>query len=145
MDNRISHSAETGRNPFPWWIYVIVSIGALLMAAGAAIGLIKPAMLVSPQDSISGAVRIYAGYMVSRNLSLAGLLLITLLKKYRTALATLMVLTAFIQLLDAILDFAEGRLPLVPGVLIFAVVFFVASAQVSGHRFWSAPAWRDRA
>jgi hypothetical protein len=126
----------------PWWLSSSVILGALLMAAGGLIALIKPAMLVSPDAEISSAVRVYAGYLVARNIPLAVMLLIILGLRARNVLSSLMVLTAFIQLLDAGMDCMEGRWTLVPGVLIFAVVFFLGAARLSGQPFWKLAAWR---
>jgi uncharacterized membrane protein len=53
----------------------------------------------------------------------------------------LILLTAFIQLLDAAVDCMEGRWIIVPGVLIFGLLFFFASARLSGHPFWRKEAW----
>ena len=72
----------------------------LLMAAGGVIALVNPAMLVSPQDQINGAVHIYAGYLASRNLCIAALLLVLMVMRKTRALGPL-VLTALIQLADA--------------------------------------------
>jgi hypothetical protein len=69
---------STRISPLPWWLVGIVALGALLISAGALIALLHPAMLVSSQDPINGAVRVYAGYLVSRNLALAIMLFITL-------------------------------------------------------------------
>jgi hypothetical protein len=76
-----------------------VIVGALLMAAGGIIALLKPAMLVSPDDQINRAAHVYAGYLVSRNLALAVMLLVALVMPARRMLSCLMVLTAIIQLL----------------------------------------------
>ena len=103
------------------------------MAAGALIALLHPAMLVSPRDQINEAVRVYAGYLVSRNLALAVMLLVALTRSARESLRILIILTAFIQLLDAGLDAFEGRWALVPGVLIFAMAFFIAAAWLSRY------------
>jgi hypothetical protein len=111
------------------------------MAAGGVIALVNPAMLVSPQDQINGAVHIYAGYLASRNLCIAGLLLILLAMRKARALGNLLVLTAFIQLADAILDAVEGRWPIVPGVFVLGVLFFLAAARLSGYAFWKTEAW----
>ncbi len=127
----------------PGWIFASVILGALLMGAGAGIALFRPAMLVSPDAQITAAVRVYAGYLVSRNLALAVLLVATLAVRARGVLRSLMVLTAFIQVLDAVMDAIEGRWPIVPGVLIFAVVFFLGAARLSGGPFWQLSAWRD--
>lgn len=127
--------------PAPWWVTVIVLIGAVLMAAGRVIALVNPAMLVSPNDQINGAVHIYADYLASRNLCIAALLLILIAIRKTRALGNLLVLTAFIQLADAILDATEGRWPIVPGVFVLGLLFFIAAARLSGYAFWKADAW----
>ena len=127
--------------PLPWWLTATVVLGALLMGAGGVIALLKPAMLVSPADQINGAARVYAGYLVSRNLALAMMLLIALLMSARRMLSGLMVLTAIIQLLDAGVDAIEGRWAIVPGVLVFGIVFFIGASRLSGGSIWKA--WKD--
>ena len=63
---RNSGGVLSNRNqPSPRWVYVVVLIGALLMALGGVIALVNPAMLVSPHDQINGAVHVYAGYLAS--------------------------------------------------------------------------------
>jgi len=128
---------------FPWWLSASVILGALLMAAGAMLALINPAMLVSASAEINVAARVYAGYLVSRNLALAAMLVVMLRGRARGPLGTLMLLTACIQLLDAGMDSLEGRWTLVPGVLVFAIVFFIGAARLSGRPFWNLAAWRD--
>jgi hypothetical protein len=113
------------------------------MLAGAMIALIRPALLVSPDAEIKEAARVYAGYLASRNLALAAMLLGMLAVRARSVLGSLMLLTAFIQLLDAGMDGLEGRWALVPGVLLFAMVFFIGAARLSGQPFWKPAAWRD--
>ncbi len=111
------------------------------MAAGGVIALVHPVMLVSPHDEINGAVRVYAGYLASRNLVLAIMLLATLGLGARVALANLMMLTGFIQLVDACIDGVEGRWAVVPGVIVFGIVFFVGAARLCRHPFWKRQAW----
>jgi hypothetical protein len=118
-----------------------VFLGALLMASGALIALLNPAMLVSPHDEINAAVHIYAGYLFSRNAALAILLVASMLFRSKGTLNTLILLTAFIQLLDAAVDCMEGRWVIVPGVAVFGLLFFLASARLSGHPFWRKEAW----
>ena len=127
----------------PKWLPLIVVPGALLLAAGAIVALVNPAMLASPGIAINGAVHVYAGYLVARNLALALLLLVTLSMGARRSLSTLMVLTALIQLLDAGMDMAERRWPLIPGVLIFAALFLFGAARITGAPVWRRAAWRD--
>jgi len=129
--------------PFPWWVRIVVVLGATLMAMGAGIALLHPAMLVSPHDDINGAVRVYAGYLVSRNFALAVLLLVSMGLRARGMLNSLVLLTACIQILDAGVDGWEGRWAVVPGVVVFGVMFFAVAARLSGYPFWKIEAWRQ--
>ena len=137
------YGGSTGLNavPLPWWVSAVILLGALLAATGAILALVHPAMLVSPHDEINGAVRVYAGYLAARNGALAIMLVVLLALGARRSLSSLMVLIALIQVLDAVLDIAEGRWMIVPGVLIFALVFLITAARLSGHPFWRAEAW----
>lgn len=135
--------ADAAKSPFPRWLPLIVVPGALLLAAGAIIALVNPAMLASPGIEINGAVHVYAGYLVARNLALALLLLVTLSMGARRPLSTLMVLTAAIQILDAVMDAVEGRWPLIPGVLVIGALFLFGAARITGSAIWKANAWRD--
>jgi len=134
-------AAQLATNRLPWWLQMIVLLGALLMAAGAAIAILNPAMLVSPHDEINAAVHVYAGYLFSRNAALAILLVASMLCRSKGTLNTLILLTAFIQLLDAIVDCMEGHWAIVPGVVFFGLLFLWASARLSGHPFWRKEAW----
>jgi hypothetical protein len=127
----------------PWWIRASVILGALLTAMGAVIALVHPIMLVSPHDEINGAVHIYAGYLASRNITLALMLVVLLFLGARRALANLMVLVAFIQVLDACMDCLEGRWNIVPGVLVFGLIFFIGAARLCGSPFWKAESWKQ--
>src|SRR5450432_3132434 len=94
-------------NVIPWWLRIAVVTATLLVAAGGVIALVHPAMLVSPHDEINGAVHIYAGYLASRNLAMAAMLLCLLVAGARKQLAGLLTLIAFIQIADAVIDSAE--------------------------------------
>src|SRR5580704_8431902 len=113
-----SRRALTETTAFPWWVQAIVLLGSALMAAGALIALLNPAMLVSPHDEINAAVHVYAGYLFSRNAALAILLVASMIFRAKGTLNTLILLTAFIQLLDAAVDCMEGRWVIVPGVAV---------------------------
>jgi hypothetical protein len=138
-----THPSWSERVALPWWLRTTVVIGALLMATGALMALLHPGSLVSPHDEINGAVHIYAGYFAARNLALGLLLLAAMGLRARGTLNTLMLLTAFIQLLDAGIDCVEGRWIIAPGVVVFAVLLFLGSAALSGHPFWRVEAWRQ--
>ena len=147
VDRRITTDGASpiALRAIPWWVRVAVILGALLIAMGAVIALVHPIMLVSPHDEINGAVRIYAGYLASRNIALALTLVVLLTLGARRALANLMALVAFIQVLDACMDCLEGRWNIVPGVLIFGLIFFIGAARLCGYPFWRAEAWREPA
>lgn len=148
--NAINQGFEQGKesprgspSPLPAWLYAIVLVDALLLATGAVIALVHPAMLVSPHDAINGAVRIYAGYLVSRNLTIAVFLLLALALRARGMLNSLMLLTAFVQLTDAGIDCLEGRWMVAPGVMFLGLVFLFAAGRMKGYPFWRIEAWRD--
>ena len=125
----------------PIWVSAIVIIGAVLMAAGAAIAEVNPQMLVAPNATINTATHVYAAYLVSRNLVLAVMLLAALAWRAKPVLHTLLVAVAFIQIADAVLDALEGRWPIVPGVFVLGILFFIAAARISGAAFWKRAAW----
>jgi hypothetical protein len=125
----------------PVWVSVFVLVGGLLLAVGGVIGLVNPSMLVSPHDQISGAVHIYAGYFAVRNLALGLFLPILLALRARRALAGLMVVAGFIQLLDVGMDCIEGRWTIVPGVLVLGALYLIAASRVSGAPFWRRESW----
>ncbi len=132
-------TAITDRIPVLW--SVIVVLGALLMAVGAVIALLHPAMLISPHDEINGAVHIYAGYFASRNAALAIMLLALLVLRAKVSLGNLMVLIALVQFIDAFIDCIEGRWTIVPGVLLLGIIFSVGAACLTSHPFWKREAW----
>jgi hypothetical protein len=138
-----SFRSPSGRSTFPWWLNAVVVLGALLMIMGGLIALLQPSRLVSAHDEITGAVRVYAGYFAARALVLAIFLLVALILRARGMLNTLMLLTAFIQVADAVLDCLEGRWIVLPGVFVVGLLFFVGSARLSGHPFWRIEAWRQ--
>jgi hypothetical protein len=139
MTNTAASPAATA--PIPWWVRAAVILGALLMATGAVLALIHPAMLVSPHDEINEAVHIYAGYLASRNMALAIMLIVLLSLSAKRALSNLMFLVALIQLLDACIDCAEKRWPIVPGVIVLGLVFFFGATRLSSYPFWKSEFW----
>ena len=70
---KVNASVEQGA-AIVWWVKAVVVLGALLFATGAVLALVRPAMLASPHDEVNGAVRVYAGYLASRNTALAVML-----------------------------------------------------------------------
>ena len=139
----IARSRSGASGAIPWWLRTIVVAGALLMVTGALIALLHPVLLVSPHDEINGAVHIYAGYLASRNLGLAIMLVAAMSLRATGMLNTLMLLTAFTQLLDAGIDCLEGRWVVIPGVVLIGLLFFVGAARLSRYPFWRLEAWRQ--
>jgi hypothetical protein len=121
--------AATART-WPWWLTVIVILGAVLIATGAFLA------IFSSGEHLNTAGHNYADYFITRNLAVAAMLLVTLALRARRVLAALMILTALIQFLDAVTAIATGQLGLVPIDLIFAAVFTFGAARLSGPRPW---------
>jgi len=127
----------------PLWVSIVVILGALLTATGAIISKVDPTLLTNGSP-MTDAARVYADYLFARNLPLAVMLLFLLAVKARRMLAGFMVLTAFIQLVDVINDLARGAFLLVPGLIIFSIVFLIGAWQLFGQAIWQIDAWRER-
>ena len=138
-DLRISQSVVR----IPLWISIVVILGALLTATGAVISKVDPTLLTNGSP-MTEAARVYADYLFARNLPLAVMLLFLLAIRARRMLAGFMVLIALIQLFDVINDLARGAVVLVPGLLVFAIVFLIGAWQLFGQAFWHVDAWYER-
>jgi hypothetical protein len=127
----------------PLWVSIVVILGALLTVTGSVISKVDPTILTNGSP-MTEAARVYADYLFARNLPLAFMLLFLLAIRARRMLAGFMVLTALIQLVDVINDLARGALVLVPGLLVFAIVFLIGAWQLFGQAFWHVDAWREK-
>jgi hypothetical protein len=126
-----AHNSTTGR--ISWWIAAIVIAGILLTAAGGVLALLDPELLVGTGEPMNQAASTYAGYLVSRDLALAVMLLVMLVLQARQVLAGLMILTALTQVIDAVVDATTGRASLLPIILIFALAFLIGAARLLGR------------
>ena len=126
----------------PLWVSIVVILGVLLTTTGAVISKVDPTLLTNG-STITEATRVYADYMFARSLSLAAILLFLLTVKARRMLAAFMILIALIQIVDVIDDLARGALLLVPGLLVFAIVFLVGAWQLFGQAIWHVNVWRN--
>lgn len=127
----------------PRWLTAIVIFGAVLAAAGGIIALADPTLLVGSGEHMNAAANIYARYLFSRNVALAVALLVALSLRARRVLAGLMLLTALIQVLDAVVDATSGRWATVPGLIVFIAVFLAGVVYLSGASLWRVGYWRD--
>jgi hypothetical protein len=126
----------------PLWVSVVVVLGAALVAVGAMISKVDPTLLTDGSP-MTDAARVYADYMFARNLPLAVMLLLLLALKARHMLAGFMTLTALIQVVDAFNDLARGAYVLIPGLLVFAILFLVGAWRLYGRAVWHAAVWRE--
>ncbi|BCL78606.1 hypothetical protein ccbrp13_10710 [Ktedonobacteria bacterium brp13] len=128
--------------PIPLWVSIIVILGALLSITGAVISKVEPALLTNGSPT-TAAVQVYADYMFARSLSLTVMLLFLLAVRARRMLAGFMVLIAVIQIVDIGDDLARGAFLLVPGLLVFAVLFLIGAWRLFGQAIWRIDTWRD--
>jgi hypothetical protein len=126
----IVQSGNSTADRIPWWVVTIVILGALLTASGGILALVRPEMLVGSGVSMNQAASVYAGYLVSRDLALAAMLLATLALRAHRVLAGLMALTVLTQVIDAVVDATTGRTSLLPIILVFAVAYFIAAIRI---------------
>jgi hypothetical protein len=126
--------AVPARSRVSFWVNAVAVLGSLLLAAGAAVAYFKPGMLLGPHDQISEGVRVYAGYLISRNAALALLLLGAVLLRARTVLASMLLLVGVVQMFDAFIDAGEGRWTLVPGVAVLGILVLLAAVSARPAR-----------
>ena len=124
-----------------WWVRAVVILGAFLMGAGAILALGDPAMLVGRASEMNSAAQVFAGYFAARNLALALLLLVLAILRANRALGHILALTGLIQIVDCILDCAEGRWTIAPGVLVLGALFLLAASSLCRQPFWRRQAW----
>ncbi|HEX4203454.1 MAG TPA: hypothetical protein VHZ51_04505 [Ktedonobacteraceae bacterium] len=127
---------------FPLWVSIVVILGALLSLTGAVISKVNPTLLASG-GPMTETARVYADYMFARSLALAVMLLFLLAVRSRRMLAGFMVLIALIQLVDGVDDLVRGAFLLVPGLLVFALVFLAGAWRLFRQAPWRLDAWRE--
>jgi hypothetical protein len=127
----------------PWWVAIIVMLGALLTIGGAVISKMDPTVLTN-SSPMTGAAWVYADYVFSRNLALGLMVLLLLAIRAKRMLAGFMVLIALIQLIDLLGDIASGDFSLAAGLLVFTIVFLLGAWQLFGQPLWHREAWRDQ-
>jgi len=130
------HDSAEAEPSISVWVSAVALLGALLLATGAIIALVHPQLLVSPKDDINSAVRIYAGYLASRNLALASVLVITRLIRARASLSTTMLIVAIVQGIDVCIDCIEGRWAIIPGIIVFGILFAIAAFRLRQRTVW---------
>jgi hypothetical protein len=93
---------------------------------------------------MNDAARVYADYTFARDLALAIMLLFLVIVRARRMLAGFMMLVALIQIIDILNDLARGAFVLIPGLLLFAILFLIGAQQLFGSPLWQMATWRDR-
>ena len=126
----------------PAWIVVVVIIGAVLLLVGALVSKVDPTLLTN-NSPMNDAAHVYADYTFARDLALAIMLLFLVIVRARRMLAGYMVLVALIQIIDILDDLARGAFVLIPGLLLFAILFLIGAWQLFGRPLWQAATWRD--
>lgn len=117
-------------------------LGAPLALTGGVLALGHPETLIEPNQHMNAAAGVYSGYVISRGLAPGSMLLLMLALGGRRTLATSMVLTAFIQVIDVV-DASSGRVSLLPILLTFAIAFLLGASKLFGQPFWKVGAWRE--
>ncbi len=135
------HMTHQLASHIPLWVFIVVIIGTLLTITGAVISKVDPTLLTN--GDLTEAARVYADYTFARNLALAVMMLFLLGVRARRMLAGFMVLIALIQIVDVINDLTRGDLQIIPGLLVFAIVFLIGAWRLFGQAVWHVEAWRD--
>jgi hypothetical protein len=115
----------------PRWITAFAILATFLLLTGAGISLLAPERLLPPGAEISSAVKVYAAYTFSRDLGLAIVLCLGLMKGSRSILLVMMGLFALINGCDAIMDVIEARLPVFVIAFLLSLIAAIAWARLS--------------
>jgi hypothetical protein len=134
--------ARTHDQSVPRWIVAVVALGATLLLVGALLAILRPSMLLAHGEPITSGVRVYSGYLFSRNLALGILLLAALAPAFRSNLPGMIALYTLIQALDAIVDCFEGRWSVLPPVVLLGLLFGWAWWRLRQQPAWIAAAPR---
>jgi hypothetical protein len=138
----IKTKAEGARGRMvPVWVKGVVVLSAVLTGMGAVIAIAQPGMLVEPHAEITSAVRIYAGYLMARNLTLSLMLLVLLAAGARRGLGNLLAVVGLIQVVDCVVDLFENRWTIAPGVLVLGLLCLLAASRLCGALLWRKDAW----
>jgi hypothetical protein len=133
-------SAERQRTA--WWVVAVVVCCALLLATGAVISAVNPGLLGTASDPVTTTVRVFADYVVARNGVLALVLVLLLGFRAVHGLVIALLLVALIQIGDAVLDTAQGRLEILPVAAAIAISCIAAAVRHSPKPLWELSAWR---
>lgn len=140
--NKETSTEDGSVSNIPKWIAAVTILGAALIMAGAVISKVAPTILTNGAP-MTAAARVYADYMFARNLPLAVMLLLVLIIQARKMLAGFMVLVALVQVVDVVDDLVRGEYLLIPGLLVFALVYLFGASRLFGKAFWRLDAWRE--
>lgn len=139
MSTQAPESPGAGR--LAWWVRWVVVLTVSLDVIGAVIAVAKPGAMLPAGEHMTSAARLYAGYLVSRDLSVAVVLIAFALIRARQGLAAALVLSASTQVFDIVIDASSGRAALVPGLSVLCALLVLAAGGVAGAPLWRRSAW----
>jgi hypothetical protein len=134
-------SGASEAQPVARWIKGVVVLTVCLNVVGATIAVANPGAMLPAGEHMTSAARLYAGYLVSRDLSLAVVLLAFLVIRARQGLAAALLMGALTQVFDIVIDTSSGRAVLVPGLIVLCGLLLLAAGGASGAPVWRRSAW----
>lgn len=130
------------RNP-PWWMTIILVLGALGVLSLAYGALLAPQTLLAAGQHMNGAAHVWARYAAVYALALGVTLLALIAIRSRRILAGVLVQAALAELLLGVVGIVERRWEQVAADVILVAVFFGCATWLFGQPPWQAAAWRD--
>lgn len=92
---------------------------------------------------MNNAARIFAGYLISRNLSLTARLAGARALRAGKVLGDFLTLTALIQFVDAAVDCSEQRWAVVTVMVLLGLAFLTGPGSALGRSVWKIAPGRD--
>lgn len=127
----------------PWWVTVIVIIGALGVLSLTVGALFGPQTVLAPGQHMNAAAHVWARYAAAYNVALGMALLALLAIRARRILAGTLVQAAFAEVLLAVVAIIDHRWEQIPADIILLIAFVLSATRLFGQSPWRAAAWRD--
>ena len=122
----------------PWWLYVVVIVGALGVLSLAYSALFSPATMLTSGQQLSDSARTWAHYSAPYIIALGAALLVPLAIRAWRVLTGILVQAAFAEVMLGIVGIATHRWDQVAADVVLIAAFLLSACWL--HRSLQAPA-----
>lgn len=131
-------SRESAAGRQPWWLYVVVIVGALGVLSLAYSALFSPATMLTSGQQLSDSARTWAHYSAPYIIALGAALLVPLAIRAWRVLTGILVQAAFAEVMLGIVGIATHRWDQVAADVVLIAAFLLCARWL--HHSQRAPA-----